>query len=571
MKSARFPRGNRFRPYATLTAMASREPTAPAVATSQPSSDGAPSGTRLARSAGVIGAATLTSRLLGLARDQVLAFLFGAGNAMDAFNVAYRIPNLMRDLFAEGAMSAAFVPTFTKRLTLDGKPAAWHVGNQLVNALLVVTGTLVVLGIIFADPLTRVLAGSYVEVPGKLELTVTLTRIMLPFLTLVAVAAAFMGMLNSLNRFFVPAMAPAMFNVGILLSAALLVPAMPGFGYDPMVAIAAGAIFGGLGQVLLQVPPLHREGYRYRLGLDPADPGLRDILRLIGPGTLAGAAVQINLLVNMVLATGQGTGAVSWLGYAFRIMYLPIGLFGVSIATAALPAVSRQAAHDELRGISQTVSRALRMMLMLNVPAMVGLMVLADPIVALIFERGNFLPSDTAATAAALMFYTPGLLGYSAVRISVPCFYALKNSVTPAIVSMCAVGLNIALNLWLVQVMGYRGLALGTAIVAVLNAAVLLGLLQRRLGGLELDRVAIAFLKIAVASAGMGVCASATHDWLSHVRPDDVTTVARLVRLMTTIGASLVVLTVSARVLSIHELDQARRQVLARLTRTRSG
>ena len=548
--------------------MASREPTAPAVATSQPSPDGA-SSARLARSAGVIGVATLTSRLLGLVRDQVLAFLFGAGNAMDAFNVAYRIPNLMRDLFAEGAMSAAFVPTFTKRLTLDGKRAAWHVGNQLINALLVVTGTLVVLGIIFAEPLTRALAGSYAEVPGKLELTVTLTRIMLPFLTLVAVAAAFMGMLNSLNRFFVPAMAPTMFNVGILLSAALLVPAMPGLGYDPMVAIAAGAILGGIGQVLLQVPPLHREGYRYRPSLNPSDPGLRDILRLIGPGTLAGAAVQINLLVNMVLATGQGTGAVSWLGYAFRIMYLPIGLFGVSIATAALPAVSRHAAHAELSGIRQTVSRALRMMLMLNVPAMVGLMVLADPIVGLIFERGSFLPSDTTATAAALMFYTPGLLGYSAVRISVPCFYALKNSVTPAIVSMSAVGLNIALNLWLVRIMGYRGLALGTAIAAIVNAAVLLGLLRRRLGGLELDRVAVAFLKIALASAVMGVCASATHDWLLRVRPDDVSTVARLVRVMTTIGTSLVVLAVSARVLRIHELDQARREVLARVSRTR--
>ena len=550
--------------------MASREPAAPAVATSRLSPDGAPSATHLAKSAGVIGAATLTSRLLGLVRDQVLAYLFGAGNAMDAFNVAYRIPNLMRDLFAEGAMSAAFVPTFTKRLTLEGKREAWHVANQLVNALLVVTGVLVVLGIVFAQPLARALAGSYAEVPGKLELTVTLTRIMLPFLTLVATAAALMGMLNSLNRFFVPAMAPAMFNIGILLSAALLVPAMPGLGYDPIVAIAAGAILGGIGQVLLQVPPLYREGYRYRPRLNLSDPGLREILRLIGPGTLAGAAVQINLLVNMVLATGLGTGAVSWLGYAFRVMYLPIGLFGVSIATAALPAVSRHAAYDELTGIRQTVSRALRMMLMLNVPAMVGLMVLADPIVSLIFERGSFLPSDTTATAAALMFYAPGLIGYSAVRISVPCFYALKNSVTPAMVSMSAVGLNIALNLGLVQVMGHRGLALGTAIAAIVNAAVLIGLLRRRLGGLDLGRVAIAFFKIALASAVMGACAAATYDWLAHVRPDDVRTVARLLRVMATIAASLVVLAATARVLRIHELDQAGRQVLARLSRIRS-
>ena len=198
--------------------MTPAEPTAPAVAS--PESPRGPSlpTTRLAKSAGIVGAATLTSRLLGLARDQVLAYLFGAGNAMDAFNVAYRIPNLMRDLFAEGAMNAAFVPTFTRRLTLHGKESAWQVGNQLVNALLVVTGTLVVLGMLFAEPLTRLLAGSYADVPGKLELTVFLTRIMLPFLTLVAVAAAVMGMLNSLNRFLAPALSPAMFTVGIIAS-----------------------------------------------------------------------------------------------------------------------------------------------------------------------------------------------------------------------------------------------------------------------------------------------------------------------------------------------------------------
>ena len=386
---------------------------------------------RLARSAGVVGAATLTSRLLGLVRDQVLAYLFGAGNAMDAFNVATRIPNLLRDLFAEGAMSAAFVPTFMRRLTHAGRVEAWRLGNQLLNALVVVTGAFVLAGMLFAEPLVRLLAGSYAEVPGKLELTVFLTRLLLPFLTLVAVAAALMGMLNSLNRFFVPALSPAMYNVGIILSGALLVPLMPGLGLDPIVAIAIGALLGGVGQVALQVPALHREGFRYRAALDPADPGLRRILRLMGPGTLAGASVQINLLVNMVLATGQGTGAVSWLGYAFRVMYLPIGLFGVSIASATLPVVSRHAAREDIDGIRDAVSRALRLMLVVNVPATVGLIALGVPVVQLIFERGSFTPEDTAATAAALLFYAPGLAGYSAVRIAVPCFYALGSSVTP--------------------------------------------------------------------------------------------------------------------------------------------
>ena len=478
------------------------EPTAPAVASPQPSS-GAPSA-RLATSAGTIGAATLTSRLLGLVRDQALAYLFGAGNAMDAFNVAVRIPNLMRDLFAEGAMSAAFVPVFTKRLTLHGKVEAWRLGNQLLNALAVVTGVVVVLGIAFAGPLTRLLAGSYASVPGKLELTVTLTRTLLPFLTLVAVAAALMGMLNSLNRFFMPALSPAMYNLGIILSAGVLVPAMPYFGLDPIMAIAIGALAGGIGQVALQIPTLYREGYRYRPRLNPRDPGLREVLQLMGPATLAGAAVQINLLVNMVLATGEGTGAVSWLSYAFRIMYLPIGLFGVSIATAALPTVSRHAARGELDGIRETVSRAMQMMLIFNVPAMVGLIVLAQPIVELIFERGSFLPSDTTATAAALIFYAPGLLGYSTVRLAVPCFYALQNSLTPTLVSMSAVGLNIVLNLILVKIIGHRGLALGTSIAALVNALTLLYLLRRRLGGLDVGRLLLTFLKISIAAILMG-------------------------------------------------------------------
>ena len=554
--------------------MAPSGPAAPAVASSQTPDTGTPSSPRLARSAGIIGTATLTSRLLGLVRDQVLAYLFGAGNAMDAFNVAYRIPNLMRDLFAEGAMSAAFVPTFTKRLTLQGKPAAWRVGNQLINALLIVTGSLVLLGIVFAEPLARLLAGSYAEVPmadgtsyGKLELTVFLTRIMLPFLTLVAVAAAVMGMLNSLNRFFAPALSPAMFNVGIIASAVLLVPVMPRFGLHPITAIAIGAIVGGVGQIVLQLPSLYREGYRYRLELNPADPGLREILRLIGPGTIAGAAVQINLLVNMVLATGEGTGAVSWLSYAFRVMYLPIGIFGVSIATATLPAVARHAAQNSTEGIRKTISHALQMMLVLNVPALVGLLVLAGPIVGLIFERGSFLPSDTAATTAALVFYAPGLVGYSAVRIAVPCFYAMGNSLTPTLVSIGSVVLNISLNLILVRTMGFRGLALGTSIAALANALVLYVLLHRRLGGLEIGDIFETCAKIAVAALVMGGAVWASHAWLLGVLPG-TDLERRLVQVFGSIAVGIVALAVGALVLRIAAWDDLRHQLLNRRTKS---
>ena len=546
--------------------MAPSGPTAPAVASSTTQDGGSPSPPRLARSAGIIGTATLASRLLGLIRDQVLAYLFGAGNAMDAFNVAYRIPNLMRDLFAEGAMSAAFVPTFTRHLTLRGKADAWRLGNQLVNALLIITGSFVMLGIVFAEPLARLLAGSYADIPGKLELTVFLTRIMLPFLTLVAIAAAVMGMLNSLNQFFAPALSPAMFNVGIIASAVLLVPLMPGLGLHPVTAIAIGAIVGGIGQIVLQLPSLYREGYRYRPEFNPSDPGLREILRLIGPGTIAGAAVQINLLVNMVLATGEGTGAVSWLSYAFRVMYLPIGIFGVSIATATLPAVSRHAAQDSTEGIRKTISNALRMMLVLNVPALVGLIVLAEPIVALIFERGSFLPSDTTSTTAALVFYAPGLIGYSAVRIAVPSFYAMRDSLTPTLVSIGAVVLNIVLNLILVRIMGFRGLALGTSIAALSNALVLLVLLHRRLGGLEIGRTLETGAKIVVAATLMGGAVWTVHTWLIDVLPG-AGLVPRIIQVFGSIAVGLVVLAVGARMLRIAEWNDVRRQ-LSRRTMT---
>ena len=545
------------------------EPAAPAAACTSPATDAHPTGANLARSAAVIGVATMTSRVLGLVRDQVLAYLFGASNAMDAFYVAFRIPNLMRDLFAEGTMSAAFVPTFTRQLTTEGRDAAWRLGTQLINSLIVITGVLVLAGILFAEPLTRLFARNFGEVPGKLELTVDLTRVMLPFLTLVAVAAACMGMLNSLRRFFTPALSPAMFNVSVILSAVVLVPLMPRVGFEPIMAIAFGVVLGGVGQIALQYWTLRREGFRYRITLDPADRGLREVLRLMGPGTIAGAALQLNLLVNTILATSQGTGAVSWLTWAFRLMYLPIGVLGVSIATAALPVMSRQAALGELHQMRRTISHGLRLMLMLMVPATVGLVVLAVPIVRLIFERGSFTSADTQATALALVCYAPGIIGYSAVRLMVPSFYALGTSLTPALVSVGTVGLNIVLNLVLVRVMGYPGLALGTAIAALSNAALLLALLRRRLDGLEGAKIADSFARIAIAALVMGAAVWLAHQWLTTRLPGaGVWTQALIVG--SDIGLGLVILGAAARLLGVTEFNQAGHQVLAGVRRTRS-
>jgi putative peptidoglycan lipid II flippase len=523
--------------------------------------------TGLVRSAGLIGLATMASRVLGVAREVVLAWVFGAGTQMDAFNVAFRIPNLVRDLFAEGAMSAAFVPTFTRTLSSRGREAAWRLGNLVLNALLIVTGALVVLGIIFAAPITHAIAGEeFAAIPGKLELTTNLTQLMLPFLTTVAIAVAMMGMLNSLHRFFIPALSPAMFNIATILCAVLLAPVLSAVGLPPITSIAIGALIGGVGQIALQWPVLHREGFRYRPILDCKDPELREILRLMIPGTLGLAAVQINVFVNTYLATTQPEGSVSWLSYAFRLMYLPIGLFGVSIATASLPVIARQAGEADRAAIRQTVSRGLRLMLMLNVPATVGLVVLAQPIVELIYERGRFGPADSVHTAAALMFYAPGLLGYSAVKIASPTFYSLKDSRTPVIVSSVSVAANLALNLWLVRIMSYRGLALGTSVAAVLNAVILLVLLGRRLEGLDSRRVLQSAAKVALASAFMGLAAGFTMQWLSSVLVG-IGFGVRLVRVCASIGVGVVALILSARLLQIGEVDEALERVRRRLRR----
>jgi putative peptidoglycan lipid II flippase len=316
----------------------------------------------------------------------------------------------------------------------------------------------------------------------------------------------------------------------------------------------------------VQWPALRREGFRYQPIVSFKDPVVREILRLMAPATLGLAAVQVNVFVNTHLATGQEQGAVSWLQYAFRLMYLPIGLFGVSIATASLPDISRHAAADDLRSIRSAVSRALRLMLMLNVPATIGLMVLAEPIVGLIYERGKFFPGDTAATASALMFYAPGLLGYSAVKIASPTFYSLRDSRTPVIVSVLSIAANLGINLVLVRVLGYRGLALGTAIAAILNAVVLLWLLRGRLGGIEGRRVTTAFIKITAASILMGAAAYGTAAWLASASPVHGEA-GKLVTVFGAIGTALIVLAGAARVLRIDEFTDAAARVVQRFRR----
>jgi putative peptidoglycan lipid II flippase len=376
-----------------------------------------------------------------------------------------------------------------------------------------------------------------------------------------------MGMLNSLHHFFIPAFSPAMFNVVTILCAWFVVPLMPGLGIEPIVAIAAGTFLGGVAQLAIQWPSLRSEGFRYRPSFDWNDEGLKRVLVLMGPGTIGMAATQVNVLVNTALATSQEIEAVNWLNYAFRLMYLPIGLFGVSIATAALPTVSRHHHQEDLTAVRNTVSDGLSLMVMLNIPATVGLLVLAVPIVRMLFEHGRFTPTDTFATAAALQYYAIGLVGYSVVRIASPMFYAFGRNRIPVIVSVVTVLVNAALNYALVQVIGYRGLALGTSIAALFNATTLLVLLRSQLDGLNGARLFSSVARVVLASTAMGGAAFASLRALEGWLPGDGEPI-QIARLALTIGAALVVLAGCAWLLRIREFNEGLALVTRRFRRS---
>jgi putative peptidoglycan lipid II flippase len=514
----------------------------------------------LARSAGVIGLATFSSRILGLVREVAVGWFFATGPAADAFAVATRIPGLLRDLFAEGAMSAAFVPTFTRYLQREGREAAWRLGSQVVNALLLITAVVVVLGILTAGPLVRLYAGSFEAEPGKLETTIILARLNMPFLMMIAVAAAFMGMLNALKRFFIPATSPATYNLVFVLCTVTLVPLLSRAGLEPVLALSVGMLAGGATQVAIQWPALRREGYRHSWTLDPQDAGLRQVLFLMGPGSLGVAAAQVNLLVATQLATSEA-GAASALGYAFRLMYMPIGIFGVSVATAAIPDLARHASDSALDRMRSTLSSGLRLMLMLSVPATVGLIVLARPIVEVVFQHGVWETADTIRVAGALAFYAPGIVGYSVVKIASPSFYSLQDARTPMVASLVTIVANLVLNIWLNSFMGFRGLALGTAVAANINAGLLLWWLSNRIDGIDARRVLWSLAKISLASVAMAATAYYSEASLHEMLPGSG--LGGAIRVALSISAAVATLAAAAWVLRIEEFRQAVARLLS--------
>jgi putative peptidoglycan lipid II flippase len=467
------------------------------------------------KAAGVIGLAVMCSRVLGLARELICAALFGGGAAMDAFTVAFRIPNLLRDLFAEGALSTAFVTTFSKTIALQGDQAAWRLADKVATLTVLVLGALCVLGMVFSHQLVAVLAPGFDLV--KANRTALLTQIMFPFILLVSLAALVMGVLNAKSIFGRPAMASSFFNLGSIVGGVAL-----GYLYDPafgpraLIGLAIGTLIGGALQLTVQLPPLKGLGYRFHPDLSWRDPGVVAILALMGPAVIAASTTQINVLINSMFASTLGDGAIFWLAIAFRLMQLPLGLFGVALGTVTLPLLSRLVVAGEMGAFRSELARALRLMFLLTIPSTIGLMVLAEPIISVIYQHGRFDAYAAAQAGGALRFYAIGLAGYAALKVLVNAFYALDRRKTPMVVSFLAVGLNLLFN-WIFTFRlgwGHRGLAFSTGCVATCNFLFLYVLMRGHLGGLESRRMLVMLVKVGVAGAALAAVCAASDRWL---------------------------------------------------------
>lgn len=432
----------------------------------------------LGRSSSKISVATAGSRVSGLLRETVFAYLFGSGFAADAFFASTRIPNLLRDLFAEGALGAAFVPVMAEKIAKDEFDSARELYNRMLVALSVIVGVAVAAGIVAAPWIVRGLAPGFADVPGKTELTITLVRWTFPYLWLISLAALVAGSLNAMHRFGIPATAPIMFNVGNIVTAVVFYKVFD----PPVLAMAIGVTVGAAAQLVFQWPALKRAGISIRPLKPWGDPNVRRVFKLMLPVAIGLATLQLNNLATTLIATMLPQGSLSYLTYAFRLMHFPLGVFAVAVGTAVLPRASAQAAAGDTEALRSTYGQGVLLAAFLVIPSALFLILFPEGVVSVLYQRGQFSPADTLATASALRMYAIGLLGYTGVRVTAPIFYAQKDTQRPMRIAMAAVALNVLLNVALAIPLGFQGLALANAISGTANFAVLAYLLSRRYG-----------------------------------------------------------------------------------------
>lgn len=455
----------------------------------------------IARAAGILGSATMVSRIMGMVREMVVARLFGAGLASDAFIAAFLIPNMLRRFFAEGALTSAFVPTFSATLNQRGEQEARELANICFTLLTVVMAAVTLAGIVFSPWIVGVMFPGFKAVPGKFELTVLLNRIMFPYIFFISLVALCMGILNTLRHFFTPAISTVFLNLSMILGALLL----RGFFEVPITALAVGVLIGGCVQLILQLPVLWKKGFPFRLNFDFANPEVHRIALLMLPATFGVGVYYLNITVSAILASLLPQGSVSYLNYAQRMFEFPQGIFTVSVAQAVLPSMSRQAAEGDLAGMKESLAFGLRLTLFITIPAMAGLLVCSTPIFSLLFMGGKFDYSMATNSAQALFYYSIGLSFVAMTRVLAPAFYALKDTRTPVWTALVAFILNVVFSLLLMGPLLHGGLALATTLSALANMALLLWLLRRKLGPFGGRRIMRSGLKALLASLPMSM------------------------------------------------------------------
>jgi putative peptidoglycan lipid II flippase len=512
----------------------------------------------LLKSAGIISAAVAFSRVTGMVRESVLSALFGAGVTFDAFVLGYRIPNLGRDLFAEGALAAAFVPTFSRYLATRTPEETRELSDVVGTVLMVVTGSICLLGMIFSPVFVNIFASGFHAVPGKFELAVQLVRIMFPFLLLIALAGQAQGILNASHQFGIPAVSSSLFNLGSVAFGLLIGHFTP---VGAVQGMACGVVFGGLAQLCFQLPSVWKLGFAWRPRWNLRHEGIRHILKLMGPAVLAGASLQINSLVNTNFAAGLRdasghvmNGPVSWLSYAYRFQQLPLGVFGIAIASATLPRIARSAALGQMGEFRDALSHSISMILLTTVPSSVGLAILGESMIGIVYQHGRFTALDTHQTAIALTCYAIGLGAVSSLKLISPAFYALGDSRTPMFVSLASILVNAGVAFTTVRFlhMGHAGLALSSSSLAIFSSLTLLFLISPRIGGVHAGAILRSLAKILIAAGVMGAACGAVV-YFSH---------SRVLNILLGVPVSMAVFYAAASLLRVPELADVQATVL---------
>lgn len=548
--------------------------------------------TSVARSAGIVSIAVMFSRLLGLIREQVFAYFFGAGFLYDAYVVAFRIPNVLRDLFAEGALSAAFVKVFTDYQIEKGEKAAWHLAGLVINGLAVIMSVICIVGIIFSSQFVNLVADGFS--PEKAALATTLTQIMFPFILLVALAAVAMGVLNTKGVFGIPASASTVFNIVSMIVGLCLAYWLSGGGWLgtapdasgipgasaqwAIIGMAIGTLIGGASQFLMQVPSLFKVGFRFLPVLSFTDEGVKRVMALMAPAIIGTSAVQINVLINTYFVSGID-GAQGWLSYSFRLMQFPIGLFGVAVGTAAIPVLSRLAKEGKTVEFRDTLSSSMNLVFLMTIPAACGLIVLGEPIVRLIYEHGKFTSTATTMTAFALAGYSVGLAGYAAIKVVSPAFYAMNDAKTPMIIALASIVVNALgsyfFREWLSHYgvtpetpsgYGHVGVALATSCVALINFVALIWFMRRKIRRLNGRVIAAAFFKVLAAALVMSAVCYASY-YLLHTQIGGTRLVNHAIEAFVPIVLGAATFVVMAKLLKVSELEQAIGAIRRKLAR----